>query len=37
VRVNEGGMRVLSLFTGVLAPLRFAIHGWVETSLFLRG
>jgi hypothetical protein len=28
-------MSVSSLFTGVLVPLRCAIHWWVETSLFL--
>src|SRR6202161_2950345 len=29
-------MRVLLLFTGVLVPLRHAIHWWVEASLLLR-
>src|ERR1700694_2059076 len=29
-------MRVLSVFTGVLAPLRCAIHWWVATSGVLR-
>jgi len=36
VRINESGMRGLSLLTGVLAPLPLRNSLWSETFLFLR-